>query len=82
MEAAIGITVTMDDISSFQERVTRPFVSDLKENISSRFASQDVVSCFSIFDPKKVPSHDSSNVSTYGDDAVKKLFYHYGTDDW
>ena len=80
LEAATDITVTMEDISSFQERVARPFVSDLKSNISSRFASQDVVSCFSIFDPKKVPSLDSSDLPSYGEDAVKVLIDHYGAD--
>ena len=36
---ATGIKITMDDISNFQERVGKPFVSDLKNNISSRFTS-------------------------------------------
>ena len=44
------------------------------------FGSQDVVSCFGIFDPKKIPSPDSSEISTYGDDAVKTLLDHYGAD--
>ena len=78
LEAVTDTTVTMEDISYFQERVAKPFVSDLKSNISSRFASQDVVSCFSIFDPKKVPSPDSSDLSSYGEDAVKILLDHYG----
>ena len=54
LETVTNTTVIMEDISSFQERVTKPFVSVLKSNISSRFASQNLVSCFSIFDPKKV----------------------------
>ena len=70
----------MEDISSFQERVAKPFVSDLKSNISSRFASQVVVLCFSIFDSKKVPSLDSSDLSSYGEDAVKIPLDHYGGD--
>ena len=43
LEAVTDTTVTMEDISSFQQRVSKPFVSDLKSNISSNFASQDVV---------------------------------------
>ena len=80
LEAVTDTTVTMEDISSFQERVAKPFVRDLKSNISSRFASQDVVSCFSIFDPKKVPNLDSSDLSSYGEDAVEILLDHYGAD--
>ena len=80
LEAATDITVTMEDISSFQERVAKPFVNDLKRNISSRFTSQDVVSCFRIFDPKKVPSLESSDLPSYVEDAVKVLIDHYGAD--
>ena len=78
--AVTDTTVTMEDISYFQERVAKPFVSDLKSNISSRFASQYVVSCFSILKPKKVPSLDSSDLSCYGEDALKILLDHYGVD--
>ena len=35
MEAA-GINITTDDISNFQERVGKPFISDLKNNISKQ----------------------------------------------
>ena len=56
---ATGIQITMDDISNFQERVGKPFASDLKNNISSRFTSQDIVSSMSIFDPRKLPNVDS-----------------------
>ena len=82
LEAVTDTTVTMEDISSFQERVAKPFVSDLKSNISSCFASQDVVSCFNIFDPKKVPCLDSYDLSSYGEDAVNihVLLDHYGAD--
>ena len=36
----------------------------LKGNISSRFCSQDIVSAFSIFDPKKTPSVDTSEYNS------------------
>jgi len=55
----------MDDIKSFQDNVGIPFVSTLKANISSRFGSQDVVSAFSIFDPKKTPRIDSLEYTYY-----------------
>ena len=55
MDITVGINFNSDDVVSFQSRVTEPFYTKLKENISNRFVSQDVVSCFSIFDPKKTP---------------------------
>ena len=49
-EAATGIEVTHLDICSFQERVGKPFIRFIKDNISSRFrsSSKDVLSAFSI----------------------------------
>ena len=35
LEAVTDTTVTMEDTTSFQERVAKPFVSDLKSNISN-----------------------------------------------
>ena len=52
MDNTVGINSNCDDEASFQSRVTEPFYTKLKENISNHFISQDVVSCFSIFDPK------------------------------
>ena len=66
LEAATDIKITTEIISSFQEQVAKPFMTMLKVNISSRFVSQDVVSSFSIFDPKKVPAADSSDLLHYG----------------
>ena len=56
MNITVGINFNSDDVASFQSRVTEPFYTKLKENIANRFVSQDVVSCFSIFDPKKTPN--------------------------
>ena len=64
MSTIVGINFNSEDITSFQRRVTEPFHTKLKENIQNRFISQDVVSCFSIFDPKKTPN-PSENCS-YG----------------
>jgi len=51
------------------------FFSTLKANITSHFSSQDVVSAFSIFDPKKTPKLDSSEYSNLiqNSPAVKKV---------
>ena len=79
LEESTSIKITMDDIKSFQNNVGIPFVSTLKANISSRFGSQDVVSAFSIFDPKKTPSIDSSDNMNYGKDSLQVLFDQYGS---
>ena len=52
LKAATGIEVTHLDICSFQERVGKPFIRLIKDNISSQFrirsSSKDVLSAFSI----------------------------------
>ena len=52
-----------------------------KDNISSRFSSSgDVVQALSIFD-RKVPSVESKDLSSYGEDYVSTtLLAHYGTE--
>ena len=60
--------------------MAKPFVTMLKVNISSRFVSQVVVSSFSIFDSKKVPAADSSDLLHYGEDLVDLLLSHYGAE--
>ena len=69
MDITVGINFNSDDVASFQSRVTEPFYTKLKENIANRFVSQDVVSYFSIFDPKKTPN--SLENCTYGENQVK-----------
>lgn len=77
IEAATRIKVTTDAITSFQENVAKPFVTDLKGNISRRFSSQDIVSSFSIFDLSKLPQDD---LSSYGEKFICTLMEHYGKD--
>jgi len=76
LEETISVKITEDNIKSFQDNVGIPFVSTLKANISSCFGSQDVVSAFSIFDPKKTLKLDSSEYSNYGKDSI--LLHQYG----
>ena len=78
MDITVGINFNRDDVASFQSRVTEPFYTKLKENIANRFVSQDVASCFSTFDPKKTPN--SLENCTYGEDQVKVLLEHYGSE--
>ena len=53
LKPATGIEVTHLDICSFQERVDKPFIRLVSR---FRFSSNDVLSAFTIFDRKKVPS--------------------------
>ena len=81
LEKATGVKITSEDIKSFQETVAKPFITHLKNNISSRFASSgDVLSAFSIFDPRKVPSNNFEDLSSYGEDSIKTLVAHYGVE--
>lgn len=73
-----GEEITTDMIGSFQETVARPYISHLKENISSRFESHDIVSALAIFDPRKVPSADSLELPEYGKKSIEVLLDHYG----
>ena len=80
LDDATGIKVTPDNISSFQKNVAESFVADLKNNISSRFVSQDVVSAFSVFNPQKMPDVSSSHLASYGKDSIDVLMNHYGAE--
>ena len=79
LDKNILIKITIDDIKSFQDNVGIPFVSKLKINISSRFSSQDVVSAFSIFDPKKIPKVHSSEYTNCGNHSLSALLNQYGS---
>ena len=74
IETTIGIKFNYLVIKNFQSLVTKPFVILLKENIQNRFNSQELVSSFSIFDPKKMPNPAKDK---YGDDKIKPLIQHY-----
>ena len=50
IERATGVKVTLANIASFQERVAKHFITDLKNNIVFQFTSQDAVTSFGIFD--------------------------------
>ncbi len=78
IERATGVKVTSANIASFQERVAKHFITDLKNNIVCRFTSQDVVSSFSIFDPENMPSLGTTDLSCYGEDCIDTILKHYG----
>ena len=74
----LQVQVNSESITSFQENVAKPFVTDLKGNISRRFSSQDIVASFSIFDPSKLPQNDSPDLSSYGEEFLDVLEDQYG----
>ena len=82
LKAATGIEVTHLDICSFQEKVGKPFIRLIKDNISSQFRSspKDVLSAFSIFDPKKVPSLSTHELTLYGGSSIQTLIGQFGRD--
>ena len=63
IERATGVKVNLADIVSFQERVAKYFITDLKNSIVCRLTSQDVVSSFSIFNPEKMPPLGTTDLS-------------------
>ena len=80
IERATGVKVTSANIASFQERVAKHFITDLKNNIVCRFTSQDIVSSFSIFDPETMPSLRSTDLSCYGGDYIYTTLKRDGKD--
>ena len=73
-----GVNISVPDINEVTEKVGKPFVSKLQANISSRFGSQDIISAFSVFDPKKVPNIDSADIKTYGESFIDTPCGHFG----
>ena len=82
LKTAIDNEVTHLDMRSFQERLDKPFVRLIKDNISSRIisSSNDVVSAFSIFYPKKVPSLSTNELCFYGESSIQTLVGQFGRD--
>ena len=58
----------------------KSFIRLIKDNISSQFrsSSKDVLSAFSIFDPKKVPSLSTHELPLYGDSSIQTLIGQFG----
>ena len=73
LETAIEEQITQEDISTFQEKIGQCFIHQLRDNITSRFTSSNVVSSFSIFDPRKVPATSFPPLSLHGEGAIDTL---------
>ena len=80
LETAIEEQITQEDISTFQEKIGQRFIHQLRDNVTSPFTFSDVVSSFSIFDPRKVPATSSPLFSLYGEGAIDTLIDHYAQD--
>ena len=82
LKAATGIEVTHLDMCSFQERVGKPFIILIIENISSRFrlSSKGMLLAFSVFDPKKISSISTHELPLYGDCTIQTLIGQFGRD--
>ena len=82
LKAATGNEVIYLDICSFQERVGKPFIRLIKDNISSQFrsCSKDMLLAFSILDPKKVPSLSTHELPLYGDISIQTRIGQFGRD--
>ena len=79
LDEETGISFTRADITTFQQNIAKPFVSHLKDNISSHFASSSgVVPAMSILDPRKVPDVDSPDLPQYGNESIRTLLAHNG----
>ena len=78
VQEATGEIVSADKIHIFQDTVGTPFVALLKENMSSRFATHDIVPALAIFDPRNIPSTDSSQFPTFGKNSIAVLLSHLG----
>ena len=66
----------------FSRKSGQAFIWLIKDNISSQFrsSSKDVLSAFSIFDPKKVPSLSTHELPLYGDSSIQTLIGQFGRD--
>ena len=73
LKAATDIEVTHLDICFFEERVGKPFIRLIKNNISSRFRS----SSKAVYQPsvfliqRKVPSLSTHELPLYGDSSIQ-----------
>ena len=54
LQQETGEIVSADKIYTFQKTAGAPFVALLTENISSRFATHDIVSALAIFNPRHI----------------------------
>lgn len=73
----------------FLEKIRKPYLTNLIENLKNRFEDKSIISAFDIFNPKKMPRTDHSDCSTeereafttYGNDYIESLSKHYQYED-
>ena len=60
-------------------RVGNCFIDKLKNNVTSRFStSKEIITAFSILEPKGVPKVGTTELESYGNNSVKTLLSHNG----
>ena len=78
---ATGVKVTSANIASFQERVAKHFITDLKNNIEC-IECLPKMSCphLAFLILKKKPLLGTTDLSCYGEDCINTILNHYGKD--
>ena len=71
----INITDTMK--TQFVQKVYRPYIESVINNIQSRIEKTDLISSMAVFDPKHLPNE--SELSDYGTEKIKILSAWYGS---
>ena len=72
-----NIVISEEEEQQFMMQVYRPYIQSIIDRISSRLKSSDLVSAFSIFDPRHLPGKEEE-LATYGVETLQKLTDFYG----
>ncbi|XP_070571402.1 zinc finger protein 862-like [Ptychodera flava] len=62
------------------DEAKREFIDNITKNISDRFPDKALLSAFSILDPQNLPTENSPEFHTYGNDSLAVLLDHFGKD--
>ena len=72
-----NIVISEEQEQQFTMQIYRPYIQSVIDRTSSRLKSSDLVSAFSIFDPRHLPGKEEE-LSTYGVETLQKLTDFYG----
>lgn len=76
-ERDIEFVISDEQEQQFIMHIYRPYIQSVIDRISSRLKSSDLVSAFSIFDPRHLPEKEEE-LATYGEETLKQLTDFYG----
>ena len=74
-----GEIVSGDKIHTFQETLGTPFVASIRKTFQAGLQLL-ILSALAIFDPRNIPSTNSSQFPTYGKKSIEVLLNHYRKD--